>query len=101
MTKTAMKNTRWELMEQRVTFIEKRTDEHLEQIESKIDALKIDEIGYRKEVKETIECLRRDFQAELREIRQTIACIQKVIYRAVGAVGAVLTIVNIVLKVWK
>lgn len=99
MTKSAFRNTRWQLMEQRIEFIEQRTDERLRTIETKIDSLKVDEVGYRKEVRDAISQLRIDTNAAIGSTQVKIEELQKIIYKAIGAIGAILGILQIVLKV--
>ena len=108
-TKSAMKNTRWVLMEQRVEFLEEKMDINLKALDEKISSLKSNEIAHintslndlKGEVTRGLGDLKKEFAERRNMIDQRLESIQRIIYKAVGALGAILTVINIALKVWK
>jgi len=97
-TKTATKNTRWLLMEQRIEFMEKTVEGRLTRVEDSVMSLKNNEIAH---LGVDIANLRSEMQVFVTDLRKRIEDIQAVIYKAVGAVGAIILVANILLRIWK
>lgn len=97
-TKTATKNTRWLLMEQRIEFMEKTVEGRLTRVEDSVKSLKDNEIAH---LGVDIANLRSEMQVFVTDLRKRIEDIQAVIYKAVGAVGAIILVANILLRIWK
>jgi hypothetical protein len=98
MTKTAIKNNRWMLLEQRMTFVEKSMDGRLCRVEDSLKDLKANELMH---LSSDIGKLRCDMQTQNEKLDGKISELQKIIYKAIGAIGAVLGILQIVLKIVK
>ena len=97
-TKTATKNTRWLLMEQRIEFMEKTVEGRLTRVEDSVMSLKNNEIAH---LGVDIANLRSEMQVFVTDLRKRIEDIQAVIYKAVGAAGAIILVANILIKLWK
>ena len=107
-TKTAAKNTRWALMEQRVEFLEEKMNSGLEQINRKMDEIKKDNVTEVVRLSGTITELKdmqTKFQEKVSDKFEALVCKitdnKIAITKIVAGVGALLAIIEIALKVWK
>jgi len=116
MTKTQVKGTRWNRMEetnallkQRQDFLEEKSATCYADLGKRMDALSADVKAQIADIKtndiahlaDAIKGMESSFTTRQDKCEMKIDAMQKIIYKAVGAVGAVLTIVNIILKVWR
>jgi len=98
MTKTTMKNTRWALMEQRLTFLEEKMKTCLDGLKVDIEDIKKNDIAH---LHEAIKGMESAFTSRQDKCEAKLDGMQAIIYKAMGAAAAIITVVNIVLKVWK
>lgn len=100
-TKSVRRETRWELMEQRIEFVEKRTDDRLKTIDEKLDCIKEERAQDRAHIQQEVQRLRDEISEDLKSTHDKLDDLEKIIYKAVGGMGAALALIQLAIHFWK
>lgn len=100
-TKSERRETRWMLLDQRISFLEQRTDERLVGLDKTFREFKTEYDNDRISLKADFGELRAEVGKKICDTHDKIEDLQKIIYKAVGAMGAVLAIIEVILRIVK